>query len=349
MTILGASINEIGEEGITPRVIRINTNNTVAEVLATGFLNNLVYSQNLALAETNLALVTTSTVSGQNPTKVGVYEVIKSGDDWGLAPVAGAGSVVLPTTPDEVAVFKDTIGTLTQALDTSLGIAIISGGLAVIQDQFLYGETHLGGAAGSSRGLLTLRDSSDTDILTLSTAGSVGVMNITNQVMVGSAPRNAFIPDPAASDWSSGSGGSLLISNNAPNGPSADVKMFDVAVPAAGLAAGGSIELAPSTGTENYRLRELFINSGGTNFSGGGGDRNLSITDGTTVYSIVPSATLQSLVNARWGSTEVPFPAAAAINTQTTDGDALVAVYSGGANDFTDGSIVISGVLERVN
>lgn len=350
MTILSFKIDEIGETGVTPRIIRLNTNNTVAELLATGYLNDLVYKQNAQLSDSDLAIVTSKTTPGAISTQVGVYEVSKSGSDWSLVAVASPGRVQLPTTPDEVAVFLDTIGTLGEAADTSLGIATITGGLAVLAAQFLYGGTTLGGSAGGGLpGTLAFRSNTNVEVMRITAVGAVGVMDIVNQTMVGTATRGVFIPDPAASDWSTGNDGSLLMSNNAPNGPSADVKMFDVTVTAAQLASGGTVELVPSTGTENYRIRELFINSGGTNFSGGGGDRLLSISDGTTTYSVVPSATLQSLVNARWGSTEVPFPAAAAINTASTDGDSIVALYSGGSNDFATGSIVISGIVERIN
>ena len=57
---------------------------------------------------------------------------------------------------------------------------------------------------------------------------------------------------------------------------------------------------------------------------------------------------MQALVNARWGSTEVPFPASAAINTPTAAGADVVFSYSGGATDYTAGSLVITVVLEKI-
>lgn len=130
---------------------------------------------------------------------------------------------------------------------------------------------------------------------------------------------------------------------------SIDMVAFDVTVTAAALAAGANVPLYVSSGAKQYKVRALWANSGGTNFSGGGGDRLLAISDGTTVYSLIPAASIQTLVNAGWGiSAALPFPAAAAINTSTAAGANLRAIYSGGASDYAAGSVVISGLLQRV-
>ena len=124
---------------------------------------------------------------------------------------------------------------------------------------------------------------------------------------------------------------------------------FDVTVGQAALAMGGAVTLVPSFGAQQYRVRDLQLNSGGTNFSGGSGNRLGQVTDGTTAYSVIPAATMQSLVNAGWGiTTTLPFPASAAINTLTAAGANLVFSYSGGTTDYTAGSLVISGIAERI-
>lgn len=122
----------------------------------------------------------------------------------------------------------------------------------------------------------------------------------------------------------------------------------DVTVGQAALASGGSVTLYASSAAKQYKIRNMWVNRGGTNFSGGGGDRLLSITDNTTVYSVIPAASLQTLANTGWGVTGLPFPASAAINTSTAAGASIVAKYSGGAADYTAGSVVISLLLERV-
>src|ERR1041385_6683551 len=78
------------------------------------------------------------------------------------------------------------------------------------------------------------------------------------------------------------------------------------------------------------------------------GDRDAQVTDGVTSYSVIPAATMQSLVNAQWGATALPNPGSAAINTSTQAGVNLTLRYSGGTTDYTAGSLTISGILQRV-
>lgn len=123
---------------------------------------------------------------------------------------------------------------------------------------------------------------------------------------------------------------------------------INVVVPAASLATGGSVTLINSSGSDQYQILDIKLNSGGTNFSGGGGDRLGQITDGTTVYSVIPAATMQSLVNAGWGiSAALPFPASAAIAQLTVAGTDLVFKYSGGSTDYSTGSLVITLLIAR--
>lgn len=139
----------------------------------------------------------------------------------------------------------------------------------------------------------------------------------------------------------------VLTTNITTPDTSPNLVRFNVTVGFAALATGGSVTLIDSSGTKRYSLISLQLNSGGTNFSGGGGDRLGQITDNTTVYSVIPAATMQSLVNAQWGVTALPNPASAAINTQTVAGADLVFKYSGGTTDYTAGSLVISGLAVR--
>jgi len=159
----------------------------------------------------------------------------------------------------------------------------------------------------------------------------------------------ASFADTAGTIKTTGIASNLVLRTNIAT-PDTNVNLvaFDVTVTAAALASGASVTLYTSSTTKQYKIRALWVNGGGTNFSGGGGDRLLSITDNTTVYSVVPAASLQTLANTGWGVTGLPFPASAAINTSTAAGASLVAKYSGGAADYGAGSVVISGLLQRV-
>ena len=141
--------------------------------------------------------------------------------------------------------------------------------------------------------------------------------------------------------------GSILVSAVTAD-PNANLIWFDVTVGQAALATAGTVILVDSSGTKQYKVRELMHNDGGTNFSGGGGDRLGQVGDGTSIYAITPAASLQTVVNARWGSTAIAFPTAIAANTSTAAGADLVYAYNGGATDYTAGSMVVSGMVQRV-
>jgi len=57
MPIINIKTDEIGESGVVPRIIRIDTNNTLAEVLVKGYLTSI--SKQFSLYESDLAVVTT--------------------------------------------------------------------------------------------------------------------------------------------------------------------------------------------------------------------------------------------------------------------------------------------------
>ena len=140
-----------------------------------------------------------------------------------------------------------------------------------------------------------------------------------------------------------------MVLPNAINAASYPLVVVNITVGEAALASAGSVSLLASSASHQYQIIGLFLNSGGTNFSGGGGDRLGQVTDGTTVYSVIPATNIETLVNSGYGiSTPMPFPASAAIYTPTVAGASLVAEYSGGSADHTAGSVVLSGLLWRV-
>ena len=110
-------------------------------------------------------------------------------------------------------------------------------------------------------------------------------------------------------------------------------------------------ETIKAVGTdEQYKVREIFLTGAGTNF-GSGGDRTIVIQDssGTSKYTVIPNATIESLAAGRWGDTAVPYPASSAdMNTATVKGEDLVAKYTGGTTDHTTGSLTVILTLEKV-
>lgn len=124
----------------------------------------------------------------------------------------------------------------------------------------------------------------------------------------------------------------------------ANIVSFSVSCGQAALAAAGSVTLYTSSGSKRYRINTLYLNTG-TNFSGGGGDRLGSVTDGTTSFSSVPAATMQTLTNSTWGATALTI--ATTPTTSIAAGASLLFKYSGGTADYTAGALTICGTLIR--
>lgn len=125
-------------------------------------------------------------------------------------------------------------------------------------------------------------------------------------------------------------------------------KTFLVTVTFTNLAAAATKALTSRTQTQDrWYVRDIIIGPS-SNFSGGGGDRNLKITDGTYEWSTIPASIMQSQVQARWGATQVPYSSTVwhmlQANVDATD---IYAQYVGGSADYTAGAINILLVCEK--
>ena len=126
----------------------------------------------------------------------------------------------------------------------------------------------------------------------------------------------------------------------------------DVAVTATLLDAGtrtGKAYVIQSPGPgKQYKIREVILVGGGTNFAAGG-DRLLSLTDATTVWTTVANADLEAAPAASlpWGNAKVPMLTGTS-NTASVAGTRIYFAYSGGTTDHSaTGSITFSVGLER--
>lgn len=211
-------------------------------------------------------------------------------------------------------------------------------------DLIILGGTLQAGISGTAGELVLFSSTSNKGSLIFSPTANQGNTNTTISNSSMAQATSIAIPDPGAS------AASFLISTIPVDfGGNANLYWFDITVGQAALASAGSVTLKLSSGSAQYKLRSLQLSGvGGTNFSGGGGDRLGQVTDGTTVYSLIPAATMQTLTNAQWGVTALPNPASVAINTSSVAGSSIVFKYSGGTTDYTAGSLVISGMVQRI-
>lgn len=124
----------------------------------------------------------------------------------------------------------------------------------------------------------------------------------------------------------------------------------EIALTAAALATSGHVSIQTSSGAMQFKVRDILVNYSAAGLSGGGGDRLVNVTDGTTIYNNagITAALLGTPVNTVWGGTGNPLPGTVAMNTATAAAAALYAVYAGGTTDYTTGTVNITVSLERV-
>lgn len=129
-----------------------------------------------------------------------------------------------------------------------------------------------------------------------------------------------------------------------------DMKWVDVAVTAALLdGAGAANVIVPINATDQYKIRNITLVGGGTNF-GAGGDRLISLTDGTTVWTTIANADIEAAPAASlmMGNAKVPFLTGTS-NVASAAGATIAFKYSGGTTDHGGvGSITFSVQLEKV-
>lgn len=137
-----------------------------------------------------------------------------------------------------------------------------------------------------------------------------------------------------------------LLSNGV---PMSALKWVDVVVTAALLDGAGSVNVIQAAAGDQYKVRDIRLTGGGTNYAAGG-DRLISLTDGTTVYTTIANADIESVPAATlaWGNAKVPFLTGTS-NTPIVAGGRLRFQYSGGTTDHSaTGSIPFSVLLEKV-
>ena len=121
-----------------------------------------------------------------------------------------------------------------------------------------------------------------------------------------------------------------------------------VTVTSSALASAGKVVIQPHTSsTSQFVVLDVKVLKS-TGLSGGGGDRLLAITDGTLVFNNagITAALLGTPIFTIWGGTGNP------INVATTDvstaGADIYFQYTGGATDYTAGSVQIAVTLTKV-
>lgn len=118
-----------GLVGVLPKVIYIETNNTIAEVAATGFLNAAA-KQGYQFSEYDMALVSTKLTPSDSAVQLAWFQIDISGSNISLVSPSGPGSVTLPTIANHIATYTNAAGALSEDAATAINGGNIQAGLS---------------------------------------------------------------------------------------------------------------------------------------------------------------------------------------------------------------------------
>lgn len=187
MAILGYSTESIGQPGLLPRVISINTNDTIATVTTDGYLNKAV-ALGMTLSELDMALVTTKTTPSAVLTSPIFMTLSNTAGSWKLNLASDPGGVVLPTIAGRIAAYTNTLGTLSEDAATAVNAGNIQAGVSGTAG---YLSSFPSAAAKGSLRLTAVANTGDT-LVTLSNAlhGQASVYSIPDS---GAATANLIL------------------------------------------------------------------------------------------------------------------------------------------------------------
>jgi hypothetical protein len=269
MAVLSWTTEVTGFEGIIPKLIYIDTNDTFATITAAGYLNKSV-EDGMEFTNGAMALVLSST----GPLWLQCSLV---GTNHSLVSPANSSSVILPTIANHIATFTNTIGTISENAATAINGGNIQAGLS--------------GTAGALISFPATAARGSLQVVGANSAGDT-VTTITNASQA--AARTYTIPDGGASSsfLLTNSGGTQTIATGnlaltvgtltlGSSGHASSLTIFPI------TAANGSFSIIPLNIAGNFTATLSNANIGqSTVYSlpdAGAATSNIAVTTGATV------------------------------------------------------------------
>ena len=128
MPILNVQTTQVGIVGVTPTIAYISTNDTQSQILAAGYLNNVVQN-GTSFQMPCIAIVSTQESIGA-AVRVGTYQVSNSGVNWSLINPSNSSDVTLPTIVNHIATYTDVNGGLGEDASTAINGGNVQAGLS---------------------------------------------------------------------------------------------------------------------------------------------------------------------------------------------------------------------------
>lgn len=294
MAFINFQMDFAGQVGVLPRLGKIFTNDTLAQVTAPNYLRPLI-ATGITFRPSDQIQLTYGALSNMTD----IFDVNISGTTITLT--LNDAIVTLPVVSGDFAVFNGTTGTIKDAGYSATNAAKTK--VIMANSAFVVGN------------IATASDTSGT-----LTDSGVAV----NKVL------QAGFANPDVNE---------------------NRVYRSVAVTAGSLAAAGSVVVFPGVVGKQYVIKEImFSGSVGITFAGGGGDRNIQLTDGTNLWTVITATALASPANARWAdaSNIVPLTTSIGLDQFSVSGAPIVFKYQGGTADYLTGTVTISVEAIRV-
>jgi hypothetical protein len=174
MSVLSWTTEVTGFEGISPKLLYIDTDDTFAEITTAGYLNKSV---EMGMEFTNEAMALVMSTTGPLWLQTSLV-----GANHSLVSPANSSSVILPSIANHIATYTNTIGTLSEDAATAINGGNIQAGLS--------------GTAGSLISFPATAARGSLQVVGANSAGDT-VTTITNASQTGA--RTYTIPDAGAS------------------------------------------------------------------------------------------------------------------------------------------------------
>lgn len=218
------------------------------------------------------------------------------------------------------------------------GLTISTGNLGVSQGNVTAGSS---GHAGT---ITTFPGTASNGTLVIAAVNNTSnhAMTVSNDAPIGQ-DTTIKIPDPGAAT------SFVSLAQSAATAITNKVFVKTITATAGALATSGHVSvMAAPSGTSQFKILNIRVMYAASGLSGGGGDRLITLTDGTIVFNQagITAALLGTPVYTLWGGTGNPLPGS--VSTISTAGAAIYLVYSGGTTDYTTGQIVIEIELAQV-
>lgn len=371
MGIVSVTTDVTGQIGVNPRRVKVVTTDNLATVTTAAYFNSITL-QGQTLYPTDFIDI----VYSYNPqTNSGTDSVLNLTFANGIITAVqsvDAGNVLLPVVSGNFAVFSGTTGQIKDSgfmpSNPAKLVSVMSNGASIINHIATYVDTNgtigedaatainagniQAGLSGTAGALISYPATAATGLLQV-----VGVANTGNTVTTFSNAQMAqasviSAPDPGASTanfvLTSNVAKTQAITGNITLNANPLVLSKVVTTSFAALATAGKVNIfvAPSVTAQIAILDiKVFFSTG----LSGGGNRLLSLSDGTLVFNNtgITAALLGAPIFTLWGGTGNPLPSATEA-TISTAGANVYLQYIGGTTDYSAGSVIIAVTYAQV-